>query len=91
MITIGMEKPGPLTPRGFINQLKKPSSVKTKRIAIIFTRYPAQSGSVMATARKFRSHGFAILAMKIPSGIANKMEITVTARAINRVRREVAK
>lgn len=88
---MGIENPGPLIPSGFISQLKKPSSVKTRRIAMIFTRYPAHSGKVMATAKKLRSDGLAIFAMKMPSGTANKIQMKVTASAIKRVRSEVAR
>jgi len=67
----------------------KPFSVKTKRIARILTRYPAHKGRVIATARRFLISGDASLAMKMPNGTANKVDIAVTASAIPRVRRDV--
>ena len=74
-----------------LEKLSRSKNLWQRRIAMIFTRYPAHSGRVMATARKFRSHGFAIFAMKIPSGMAKTIQMNVTARAIKRVRNEVAR
>jgi hypothetical protein len=37
---------------------------------------------VIATANRFLTQGLAILAIKIPSGMANKMQTNVTASAI---------
>jgi hypothetical protein len=46
---------------------------------------------VIATAKRFLTQGLAILAIKIPSGIANKMQTNVTASAIASVLMAVEK
>jgi hypothetical protein len=87
----GIPNPGPVIPNGLISQLNKPSSVNVRRMAKSFTRYPAQSGKVIATASRFLTQGLAIFAMNIPSGMAKTIHTTVTATAIASVLMEVDK